>query len=801
MLKVKSITAKNCRGLIDGPLLEIAAGGMLLEGANGTGKSSYVDAIEKVVTGSCSSLDIGYQSVSWTKHGPHLSNKGPVEIILTLSDGGKDITVSLESDKTKLPSVARKWLGEGCKGSFLLRRRNMLQFVEAKPADRYDAIESFLNLREYVAWEEMLVGASEKLSTDLASTKERMRQYDAILRTRYSLPVGAPLTKASCAAAISGMVTLAGLSPVNSDEDIERSARDAAERLSAFGDTIQLQKIYGLLERCKEIPDGNELVLKATEYVEVAAAFERASATLNGHFYPAVLEKAVEWWEEDDLDSCPVCESTSDRAAVSLRVHDRLAEREAYILAEKQERTTRVEVLNELRRARRAAEEAEKSWRVAFELEPSAELAPVIATLAKGEHALANPVAGSTAHELAEMFASLELARAAESFVASAQSRSDGVPDVERHKHLSNVKLGCELYSSTFPMLAADERTASELEYRKAQLANVCELAQQARKDTVQALMDRVAAVADGYYQRIHPDESIGTPTLKVTDRGKASIQLESEFHGKRGDPRGRYSEAHVDSLGLCLFLAIRRLHHNQEKDFALLILDDVLHSVDGEHRRQTAELIFEEFHDHQVVVTTHDPIWFENLKAASGRVGKKFSKYNLAGWTLDEGPVLGDHLSDYEWLMSAQATIAKPADKVIKAGRLLEEVLHNACHNLKASIEYNIEGAYTMEPLWKAFRSRSADNKSFQLAAAEAIKRIDKIREIRNWLGAHWNAWALQLTPKEADDFVSAVVALRDVLYCSECDRFIQRIAQLDGVWSCPKEHKRYDAKIKSAS
>ena len=329
------------------------------------------------------------------------------------------------------------------------------------------------------------------------------------------------------------------------------------------------------------------------------------------------------------------------------------------------------------------------------------------------------------------------------------------------------------------------------------QLQILSDLAEGSRKKAVQNLLDEIAEVADQYFQKIHPGESIGKPELKIPERGSGSIDLTSQFHSETGDPRGHYSEGHVDSLGLCLFLAIRRIHHTQRPELSLLILDDVMHSVDANHRRDTANLILDEFKDHQIIVTTHDPLWFEYLKMAARKSKSKFTQRRIATWTLETGPILGDHLSNYEWLISGESEKAKPADKIIKAGLLLEEMLQNLCNNLWVSVPFKIRGDYTIDPLWASFHSAAKKYMGFYATAEECLNEIDDLRKIRNWIGAHWNEWAQMLTNSEAEAFTQAVLALRDNVYCEDCNQFINKIANLDGVWACKRECKRYDKKI----
>ncbi|HXR04147.1 MAG TPA: hypothetical protein VN836_05510 [Verrucomicrobiae bacterium] len=280
---------------------------------------------------------------------------------------------------------------------------------------------------------------------------------------------------------------------------------------------------------------------------------------------------------------------------------------------------------------------------------------------------------------------------------------------------------------------------------------------------------------------------------MKVPDRGTGSIALTGGFHGEQGDLRGCYSEGLVDSAGLCIFLAIRRLHNSQKPELAILILDDVLHSVDGEHRLATAKLILKEFKDHQIIITTHDPLWFENLKAV-GQV-RNFRHLRIASWSLTTGPVWGDHLSDYEWLKSPEGLAAKPADRVIKAGRLLEEMLQNLCDGLSVPVPFRLRGDYTLDPLWVNFLSKSKKNAAFYAVAQSYLEKIDELRRLRNLAGAHYNQWAGLLTGNESKELSDAIIALREHVYCPACIQFIKRIPELDGIWSCKDEHLKYKA------
>ena len=272
------------------------------------------------------------------------------------------------------------------------------------------------------------------------------------------------------------------------------------------------------------------------------------------------------------------------------------------------------------------------------------------------------------------------------------------------------------------------------------------------------------------------------------------SMLLTSAFHGLSDHPRGFFSEGHLDSLGLCLFLAVRRMHADISPELRLLILDDVMHSVDGQHRRRTAKLILKEFSDHQMFITTHDPLWFEVLKREIGSTGKQFAFNRISRWSLGDGPEWGDHRSAYDWLRSKEGSAALPTARAAKAGLLLEQMLQNLCNNLKAAVLFNITGNYTIQPLWAGFLTRTGKNKEFRSQLGTVLSEVESLRSQRDWSGSHWNSWAQQLTAQEVDDFVEAITALRKAVFCTQCNQFITEIPFLKPrQWSCARSCLKY--------
>jgi hypothetical protein len=71
-------------------------------------------------------------------------------------------------------------------------------------------------------------------------------------------------------------------------------------------------------------------------------------------------------------------------------------------------------------------------------------------------------------------------------------------------------------------------------------------------------------------------------------------------------------SEGYRNSLGLCIFLALAKREAGSDRP---LILDDVVVSLDRNHRGMIVELLKTQFADRQVIIFTHDRDWYAELR------------------------------------------------------------------------------------------------------------------------------------------------------------------------------------------
>jgi len=791
MLKLETLKIKGVRGIVDGPILHIKNDGLLLCGENGTGKSSYIDAIEKVLTGKCSPLDDSGQRVSWRKQGGHISGIES-EIELTLADEDKSVLVTLNTDNSALDSQAVKFLDAARRQSFILRRRTLLDFINAVPRDRYQAIEHFLKLDKYGAFEGQLKELLKDVETKLTRAKNDKAEYERTLKEKLGLKKTAVVSETTCIEAVNNTLKACGIALLTTLQDISIRVENVNDQLTPLKSKESLQIVHALEGLIKQIPDIQQLHQTVHEYLAARKEVMAEETRLKGYFYVQILEDGLTWITEDRLEQCPLCNNLISIADVKAYVEASVAKHQQFITLKQQQLKAHAAFQSILQQFR--IEDIQKQSQDIFGKELPEQVSKTlqyIGNLLKlHRNVLPVPEIERVILELSENshFEGFQILQ------NEIELKLAGFPDDTRYEQLYSAKSQLQAISVHLGQITEANKRIAHLELCQGQLKIVAELAERGRKNAVQTLLDVVVDLADEYFQKIHSGEKIGRPNLVITERGEGSIELMSQFHTEIGDPRGYYSEGHVDSLGLCLFLAIRRIHHTQHPELALLVLDDVMHSVDANHRRDTANLIFEEFSDHQIIITTHDPLWFEYLKTASKN--KKFTQHRIADWSLETGPVWGNHLSIHEWLISEEGIIAKPADLVIKAGVLLEEMLQNLCNNLSISVPFRIRGDHTIDPLWKSFFTAVGKKEGFFEVAKQCLEEIEELRSLRNWVGAHWNEWAQDITKDEAIAFTDAVLQLRHYTYCSDCNQFITRIGELEGVWSCKKECKRYNKK-----
>ena len=281
------------------------------------------------------------------------------------------------------------------------------------------------------------------------------------------------------------------------------------------------------------------------------------------------------------------------------------------------------------------------------------------------------------------------------------------------------------------------------------------------------------------YYRLInHDDEDQFTARFEATD-GKLGLLV--DFH-KKGmfPPAAFHSEGHQDGMGVCLYLALMR--RVLGSDFSFAVFDDVVMSVDSQHRKQFCKLLKTHFPNTQFVITTHDQVWARQLRT-EGVVGPK-SSVAFHTWTVETGPVLDEVAEVWD---KVDADLAKN-DVPAAAGRLrrhLEYVAADLADELAAKVSFRGDGGYDMGELLSAVIGRQGELLKAALKAARSWEDKDQIEKIEGlqkarteimaakegeqWVinkAIHYNEWA----DLSRNDFKPVVTAFKQLLQQFRC-------------------------------
>lgn len=176
-----------------------------------------------------------------------------------------------------------------------------------------------------------------------------------------------------------------------------------------------------------------------------------------------------------------------------------------------------------------------------------------------------------------------------------------------------------------------------------------------------------------------------GVVSLKVTYRGRPLAKLD-----------GFLNEARITAIALSLFLAALTLSTPPRTSSPggdvyfprLLVLDDVLISLDMAHRRPLLNVLMQHFKDWQVFLLTHDREWYEIAKNILPNGEWRFAEIHSVPWGEHEQPLIK---GDVPHLQRAREFLRQGEIKAaaVHVRTQFELVLKEACRELSLKVVY----------------------------------------------------------------------------------------------------------------
>ena len=266
-------------------------------------------------------------------------------------------------------------------------------------------------------------------------------------------------------------------------------------------------------------------------------------------------------------------------------------------------------------------------------------------------------------------------------------------------------------------------------------------------------------------------------------------------FHGHDDvHPQGFYSEAHLDTLGFCFWLAVIK----RSDPGAIIVLDDVFTSVDAAHLGRIDQMLRSEIKSRaqpegtfaQIIVVTHYRGWLEKFRA---EMPNDVDIKELIRWTITHGIRVHNTLPHTAELRAKLDTPYLDRQGVAsQAGVILEQLLDDLTVTLSMKFPRTSRGEYTLAPLLEAVTS-STKNFTTQhpgspdsLPWPPALKRLNDLAFIRNQVGAHFNVAALDVSDQDVIELGEATLALAHLMTCPKCHERAYRKDHRDRTFFC---------------
>ena len=707
----------------------------LVYGENGTGKTTICDAFEFLARERVSSLD-GYGL-----------GKGLEKYWPTVGKSANDLSVMLETGagtcSGKVVDKAVEITPPASRPKIeLLRRQQILDLIQAQPKERYDAIKRFIDIAAFEASEEALRQQGKALTDERKNATQAEGQSLQELHDFYEA-AGSP----------------AGLNPVTwAKQKLAEPTANLDGDIAAIG---KLRTTFDALKAFPERADTRQKALNEATTALASAETELAAAAT------AVTEGAADTLEvleagskylhsHPDASECPLCRSEENAAGLANDIASRLADLGTLRTAT----ATRQQYATTLKNAQNTVDQLNTDY-------ANAVAAYATAKDGHGWRAEVQLPADAPPADLPSLA----------TWLAANEATAQTWPGVEaswrdERKFTQTLKAASERYDQNLAKRAELDVLAPKLEEALRHCVDQ-------RQAFTNKIIGEIAQEVGKLYEQVHPGEGLDKIALPLDPKKRASIELEAKFSGKDVRPQAYFSQSHLDTLGLCVFLALAARDRPGE---TILILDDVLGSVDEPHVERVVGMIYEVSEKFRhTIVTTHYRPWRERFRWGALKPGQPCQFIELNGWNIADGMSLVGCIPEIDRLKDLLAQTPPDTQAICsKAGVILEHALDYLTQRYECRVPRRHGNAFTIGDLLPAIDNKLRDALKVEIrdgltdtstAPTNVVQlkpildELSRIAQVRNALGAHFKAISFDLLDQDAIGFANHVVQLVDAL------------------------------------
>lgn len=600
-MRIERIEASWFRGAAESALLAASSKSVAVYGANGSGKSTFPDAIEYVHEGGrIDHLAHEYSGRRLEKGVRNTSTpQGTASTIRICLDRGRSIDAEINEDgRFSITDSPKGCLAEFRSGDLrrlILRQDEVARFIHCPKGDKYSVLLPLLGLSKLEQAADNLRKLQQTVPQQATLPQKEQHLQDLIKGVAEVFPDRAPEK------------VLERLNHVAGRYIPEAVPRQFGELVSAIGRAVQGQVQAAEPDRQRHLILNQILQQRlGDKFSAMTTAREKAEEQIDRavDHRIGVLERAFDFAEAvpDDTTqvNCPACGRPISLTDFTAHV------------------TKELQSLRDARSARRQANEAESAFVRSYDQ---------LQERVEDEH-VARWLKIPPQKECADHLRALDACNLASRGVERSREQNKAI-----RSHLAAVTAHFQAAIDSAPptttQLITDKAVVdaagslpeiNKLEHEIATIRDVaealaaCENAvRTAIRTQTSEILRTISEEIRRLWAKLHPDEPIENIKLHLPKDADKAIDIGLRFFGTdQASPRLTLSEGHRNSLGLCIFLALAKMDAAADRP---IVLDDVVSSLDREHRGMLADVLLEDFGERQVVLFTHDREWFAELR------------------------------------------------------------------------------------------------------------------------------------------------------------------------------------------
>jgi len=787
-MKLLELEIQNVRGIRQ-VILSPNGLNFAVWGPNGSGKSAVVDAIDFLLTGKITRLTgKGTGNLTLIKHGPHIDCKpqdAVVRAVIQIQDINENIEIkrcianpNLLLCEDKFRPFIEPIFALAQRGQHVLTRREILRYITADGNTRAQEIQELLKITQIEDERKTLVKVQNDTKGDYQSTK---RYLDITKKTVCETLRIERFDLETVLQAINQNRAILGVSPIDVISSTKIKTGITAPTIISNRESLNVTLITGEIEKLGQSLSEearNKLMTYDDQLRSIIKVITDDETLLKVYSQHELIVLGLDLLDESG--KCPLCDVSWERGKLHEHLSEKLASAnvaEAY--------SKRISELSELIRSHVdltlirlqkiiAAAEISKSKNIDLLTTWQRNLKFLL-------EILKDPIKKYlVTYFTKEMFEDAVAPSGVEKAMSLLQERiqelyPEATPEQTARDTLTILEGNLKSYE-----LANSANEVAKLSYERASI--MVSAFQQARDQILKELYDSIKDRFVRLYKDLHGVDESGFDAQLKPDG--AALNLDVDFYG-RGvhPPHALHSEGHQDSMGLCLYLALAERLTGGVID--LLILDDVVMSVDVDHRRELCKMLTKQFPKRQFFITTHDKAWATQLKT-DGLITSK-SLVEFYNWKVDTGPQTNTETDFWEKIEKDMQREDVPS-AAARLRRESENFFSSVCDSLQAKVRFKLNGRWELGDLspegiskYKQLihsaikSSRSWGNtidmeKLIELdsTASQIIRRSN----VEQWAinsSVHYNNWS-SLSPADFRPVIQAFQDLFSLFICSHC-------------------------------